>query len=430
MKQIYTSLLVLLIVMLHLTAFGQHDTCFRTIDSDIFMKGTYVEVGIGKLGSHGTNGCNPLGSWFHGNGSGCAFCSETTYALGFVADPAEDGWDTGTPIYIGDYFMPGDPQEGWSVQEGAHTRADGFYPACGSFSGTALTGNTVSAYKSGTTLTAVWQGTAYGELAITQTYTLDTNALFFVNTVTMKNIDTTTVSDIYYMRTLDPDNEEPWTGSFVTTNTIEHQSYDTTHTVLVSATGTSYPTLSYLGLVTRYVNAKCMIFDYATVVADGLDDLYDESAIDVGFYAVGDTYTDDVGIGLVFKVGNLAAGDSATFSYAYIMKPGLLDSALGGADTTAETTTRTNSLRGTGYSLSDPQPNPAHGSVIVAYSLPTGAKGNLVVCNTSGQTVMTLPVSSFATSLKVNVSSLTPGVYFYTLYADGYPPVTRKMVVE
>ena len=44
--------------------------------------------------------------------------------LGFVCDIGKDGWNIGTPGYVGDYFVPGDPEEGWGIQWQGNTIAD------------------------------------------------------------------------------------------------------------------------------------------------------------------------------------------------------------------------------------------------------------------------------------------------------------------
>ena len=83
----------------------------QIIGSNCFLKGNYVEVGVNQCGAYGSNE-SPPGDYH-----------ETTpfTGLGFVADPGEDGWDVGDPVFCGDYFVPGSPVEGWQVQIGATT---------------------------------------------------------------------------------------------------------------------------------------------------------------------------------------------------------------------------------------------------------------------------------------------------------------------
>lgn len=81
----------------------------QLISSEVFLQGDYVEVGIAKNGAFGTDNAAPSG--YHPRYAGGT-------QLGFVADIGKDGWSAGTPNYVGDYFLPGSPQEGWDMQVG------------------------------------------------------------------------------------------------------------------------------------------------------------------------------------------------------------------------------------------------------------------------------------------------------------------------
>jgi len=286
------------------------------IGADIFMQASHLELGIGYLGAYGTNSAPPI--YYH----------PTNSDLGMVADPDEDGWSVGTPSYFGDYFLPGDPVEGWCIQANG-TRNDAYYQNYGFTSnygsgGLTLSGSNISVTKNGAMMTACWQGTAYSGLSITQITSLDTNQMFWVTTVILKNTTSATISDIYYMRECDPDNEEPWTGNFTTNNTIVNQGPDT---FLVSATGTAYPTRSYLGLGTTYPNSKVFFCDYSLLPSEseGLDAIYNGTASDVSYSG---SLTQDVGIGVVIHADDLAPGASESFKFSYAAQTGAFGSAL------------------------------------------------------------------------------------------------------
>jgi len=119
------------------------------------------------------------------------------------------------------------------------------------------------------------------------------------------------MDNIYYLRALDPDNDETWTGgSFVTVNSIEHQSTDTT---VVSAKGTFY-SAAYLALGTTDSNATCMIIpSWPIPPATDLSTLYNQTYTPA-YYTQGTTNTGDYVIGLVVKVPHLATVDSAADS--------------------------------------------------------------------------------------------------------------------
>lgn len=67
---------------------------------EIFLKTSFVEMGIHRAGSFGTGSKTP------------AAFQAASKQLGFIADYGKDGWDVGTPVYSGDYFMPGQETEG------------------------------------------------------------------------------------------------------------------------------------------------------------------------------------------------------------------------------------------------------------------------------------------------------------------------------
>ena len=363
---------IFLIILLFagIQANAQLDSC------NVFLQGNYVEVGINFNGAYGSSVFPPAvgycGVSYHPKGgspvandsgaTGCPSiaCITRNGGLGFVADPDKDGWTIGTPCpYYGDYFLPGSPQEGWSI-EADGIQANNFngdssgsctQHICGictvnDASGHKGHGSNISYSTSGSIITAIWQGT-WDSLLITQTTTLDTSQTFFVTHVVIKNIAATTRHGIYYQRTVDPDNAEPESGSFATLNKIEYQLPDTAHKVLVSTWGTdgSWSTIipsAYLGLGTMDSNAKCFVFITSGLqppTNEMIDSLYGKyaafSSIPGGgdtaqtWMHQGDSETSDIGVGLVFKIGDLAPVDTAVIAYAYAFKRGVdLDSAL------------------------------------------------------------------------------------------------------
>lgn len=295
-----------------------------------FLQGNRLEIGISPTGSFGSSRSAP--SALHPNGSYSLWDPGiSTYVgsrlLGFVADPGLDGWTTGTPPLFGDYFLPGTPQEGWSIQVNG-TQSNAWTQTLSSpssgYTGT-LTGSNVSYSSSGGVSTAVWQGSATTPIKITQTTRLDASKLYFTVNVIIKNTGSTTANNVYYQRTLDPDNEEEQTGSFVTKNKIVNQLPNVDNKVLVTSEGTTY-SAAFLGLGTKDCRAKCYILNSGLTPSYPLDLIHSGSA--PYMYSVGTTYTNDVGVGLVYKLGNLAPGDSTSLTFAYVMRATDLDSAL------------------------------------------------------------------------------------------------------
>ena len=119
----------------------------QLVGSEIFLKGDYVEVGIATNGAYGSDNDAPTG--YHPRGVGLK--------LGFVADPDKDGWTVGTPNYIGDYYLPGSPQEGWDIEYNG-TWAQAWRGSGGtSFTG-GLTGSCTGYTSTATFKEGVWQG--------------------------------------------------------------------------------------------------------------------------------------------------------------------------------------------------------------------------------------------------------------------------------
>ena len=346
----------------------------QMVSGNVFLKGHYVEAGITTLGSFGA-ALPPAG--YHPFPAGSS--------LGFVADPAMDGWTVGTPPYFGDYFYPGSPYEGWDIQ--VDSNIGNATTEAGAFSG-GLTGVNTSYSASGSSLTAVWQGTFHG-LSIQQVTTMDTLSLYFRITVTLTNTDVIAHNNIYYFRGLDPDNDETRGGSFATNNTVVYNQ-PTDSVSLVTATGTDYPE-AYLALGSADTNARAVIFNdwplsfyLSPAGSNNLAEIFDGTSSIGAVYSGSDN--GDIGIGIVFNIGHLAPLDSAadsvgrttsglhpansqTFSYFYSFSPAASDSALAAGPTgtrpTAITYTNlptdiqvfpnpfTNVLNVTGLSLND-----------------------------------------------------------------------------
>lgn len=323
--------------LLILTIFITVTTSAQQSEGCVFLQGNFVEVGIAPNGAFGTPANAPAG--YHSrptplfNGLYNPVTNQSAMrngALGFVADYGKDGWDNGSPAYFGDYFMPGAVQEGFSVQiNGVKSNAwSNNYQSFGSsgFTGP-LTGSNVSYTATATEQKAVWQGTMT-QLQIRQTISLKATKAYFTANVFMKNTGTDTLRKIYYMRTVDPDNEVSITNSFITKNKIAYQLPNTYNKTLVTANGLTYPAASYLGLGTKDCQARCFYLT-SNLFADGnLESIYTGTS----GYVYSDSSTSDVGIGLIFKIGDIAPGDSTSFSYAYILNEADLDEAFAETD--------------------------------------------------------------------------------------------------
>lgn len=329
-----------LVFMLPHTAFGQMtDSC------NVYLQGKYLEAGINWNGAFGSSSTAPAG--YHpksGNSSYMANCGGSCYMsymnIAFVADPDEDGWTFGSPYpYIGDYCLPGLPEEGWSIMaDNMQANAWNGY-ACGtspSICDSRITGS-LSYTSSGTSRVGTWDG-SFDSLKIRQVVTLDINKLYLKVEVFLTNTGSVARKNIYYLRTIDGDNTEAEGGQYATINKIETALPNALGRTVVSALGldaSNAPVNSaYLALGSNDCRAKCFkLIGSLYPDASTLDSIYGKygGKGDTINYSYRGTDTADEGIGMVFKVGDLDPGAVTTINFSYIFRKADIDSVLSAA---------------------------------------------------------------------------------------------------
>ncbi len=107
--------------------------------------------------------------------------------------------------------------------------------------------------------------------------------LLLSTTVTLKNVGSSMLYDVQYMRNVDPDQEAPWADSYETRNYVLYQPYRASDGVdrsnpaspdmcLVIADGVNYPGQLTLGLgtaaLTVTVRLGCVMHDCIVDVGD------------------------------------------------------------------------------------------------------------------------------------------------------------------
>jgi len=298
---------------------GVQQTHAQLINCNAFMQGNYIELGVNSVGAFGTAVDQPAG--YHGNSNptpAVLYCDSPSlvggsHGLGFIADPDMDGWSVGTPPFFGDYFLPGTPYEGWSIQING-SRADAYTTGSGS-TGT-LTGTNISDTLIGGTYTTIWQG-MMDSVQITQVISLDTGNLYFTVNVTLTNTSSSPVDNIYYVRSVDPDNDEMEPGGgFPTNNYVRSQCPDTSYSLVVATAADSLNARAYLGIGSTDTNSRVYVFTSWPPSATGdLGEIYNETETFLGttYFAMGDSaMNEDIAIGIVFSVPHLAPLDSAS----------------------------------------------------------------------------------------------------------------------
>ena len=304
-----TKAIALCVFFLVFSLFWTPSIQAQLIGGEAFMQGDHLEVGVAACGNFGTLGLPPLG--YHNNVG--------TAGLGFVADVDRDGWGTAPPgglNYCGDYFVPGSPEEGFGIEIAGVNY--GNFTRCGT---NTIPGTIGSYFYDGATgdHSTSWTGAVSGLTVNALTFFNDTS-LYFVTRVILINTSATTLNNIYYYRNVDPDNEQPWTGSFMTTNTIVSNNGPGGE-ALVSAVGQAHG--CYLGLGT--LDSRARVSWGGFFVRDG-SDVWDGTG--VGGITGSGTTSCDCAISISFNVGSLAPGESTCLAFAYILNEADLADAL------------------------------------------------------------------------------------------------------
>lgn len=192
----------------------------QIIGGNAYIIGDYVNIAI--HGIRGKEGTATAGGFHYRGGAPGTPC-------GFVSDPGDTGWDPA--LHDGDFFTPGSPENGFGVEiDGVNynNNAGGSddditphpaYPTYG---------------EEGDCMTVEWQGEAAG-VVVNVKYHLVRHELFYTTEITMYNGSGADLTDVYYYRNVDPDNNQSLSGSFVTTNTIVSQPGGDCQKSLVSA---------------------------------------------------------------------------------------------------------------------------------------------------------------------------------------------------
>ena len=285
----------------------------QVVTGNGFIKGTYVEAGIRPNGAFGSSVSAP-------SDFTSATSSHYGCRVGFIADVGKDGWTTGTPHYIGDFFVPGTPYEAFSVKMNGSLYEN---------SGTDVTqipGSVTGFNSDGTTSTIEWLGTV-NNLEVRQETSVSKNSSFILIRVYLKNTGSSTINNIFYTRSVDPDNEVDEGGSFDTNNKIESQNPNSTSTALVSGTGKTYS--SYLGLGSRDCRARVAIM--RSFSSNG-EEIYNGSGTSIALSTQGATNGADNAIAVAFKIGNLAPGESTAIAMAYVLNAADLPPAMDQTD--------------------------------------------------------------------------------------------------
>jgi hypothetical protein len=81
--------------------------------------------------------------------------------------------------------------------------------------------------------------------------------------------------------------------------------------------------------------------------------------------------------------------------------------------------------------LKEIYPNPVTDVAFIDYNLlDDRVKAKIIIHNILGNTIEEFPLSTDESRVRINVATLTAGIYFYTLYLDNEGVITRKLILK
>lgn len=270
------------------------------------LTGDYVRVGISDYGTLGSNGTTSPGILHDSSGT-------RNFAPGGVPN---------------DYLTPGSPSEGfglYSTQTGFIRNNNYGLGQFGLHSPTLLSGADALGYDNA----ASWTANFGGLVSITNSY-------FFNNgdeRVLIHSVITAlgSLSNLAFSRHLDPDPDVNRFGSYDTVNTRGNTLYSPEN--LVSAAGQQTGlTIGLLNLQDQYrsntrIDLDCCITVNPLTVLPGFGPIFGSET---------PSNSGDYGIHMAWDIGDLAAGESATITYAYVMGERQSDVGGGGGNEVPE----------------------------------------------------------------------------------------------
>lgn len=308
--------------------FIANQLCAQMVGGQIFLQGMFAEVGISQCGVYGASSSPP---GYNGNLGG---------PLGFVADHEMDGWNVSSPtqpVRCGDYFYPGSPYEAWGIEINGTTYANyNTFSTCDGVIGGGITGSCTFYSAAGGKRNGQWEGDIIAgstNLHICQYTSVPDSQLYFSTTISLTNNGSTPLTNVYYIRHLDPDNEQVYSGVFETNNTVVQNPTATVDKALCTATGQLYG--CFLGMLsTGYPDARAFIGGSVGSFPVPISNTWN------GNTAAGyDTTTGSTNGGIDDCMGitnywsSIAPGQTVKFKFYYVLDPSAIADALNASQT-------------------------------------------------------------------------------------------------
>lgn len=294
----YFTLTCLLILGLTNTSISQEAY------GDAYMIGNYVNIAID--GERGREGTDSIAYGFHQRAPATR--------CGFVSDPDGTDWADASGGMVGDYLMCGTPENGFGLKINGVEHSNNYDQYDIELV------DPISYSMEGDCILVDWTGEADGVI-IQVRYRLGIVQRFYTTEVTLTNTTDEPLTDLYYYRNVDPDNNQPLSGSYTTTNTIVDQPDGDCPRALVTATSDD-PTFSYLGF--GAIGDKFRVSHGGFSNRDAEEIWNGTGGLDG---VEGTVETADKAISLAYKT-DLASGETVHFTFAVILSGDALGAAL------------------------------------------------------------------------------------------------------
>jgi VCBS repeat-containing protein len=258
------------------------------VGGDVFLQGNYMEIGVSSAGSLGTANAAPAGYHPQAGLGG---------KISYVVD--RDGWTSGSAPTSGDFTLPGTPVD--TIVFGFNGKSFAQDQRTGRQDIATVTTDISAGGKLATKTTGIITDGA-NVMRVTQIIELDPSATYYKTTITVENIGTTSLTDVRFMRSFDPDQDVANHGTFATLNDVISNPSGGNVLAISRATGpgSGVP----VNLIAFDADARASNFGFGNYNA------YAPSAWDLPIDLNGSQV--DAAITLAFKFGTLAPGASST----------------------------------------------------------------------------------------------------------------------
>ncbi len=394
-----------------------------------YLKGKRVELAVSDCGTYASGA------------DGAVVAAPDTYhdntidgSLSYTNDWGEDGFDVGVPTQCGDYVMPGSPEEGFAIQIGTGPvygnlqpycyRIGLFTPSSAHFSG----GNTLNV-NGGSIRKNIWQGTnADLGLAISQTTYYSTKKQSYVTIVDICN-GGDALTDVYYARNVDPDNDQITNGTFLTKNEVKKQYAVDGYSMVAASSTVASP--CYVSYVAGDARSKASRGNFSM---GSPSDMWNGLG---GYIQATGAVNADEAIQISFKIDSIPHNWCDCVAYSTVFIPSQVSENVTLSNTacaTLGTLARYGDDMIQAYIENPDQflhneifayPNPSNGNFTL--NLFEIENADITIVNTLGEVVYTATGASKLTGIYLN--DITPGLYFITAVHDG-TSVTKSIVIE